>query len=201
MANSYQEAAWEKQRLAYQAKKLEEERLAIRCIDPARLRITKKQTNCVICDEPIIGRGIKYCSTKCADNFYCNHQWTAASNEAQKRNRAVNFITRIETRDYPEVAAHWHREAIPAYSKDYTFTYSCCSMCLKPAGLPEYKWQESLARRLEVDHILPMNGGNRALTCMNHQENLRVICHECHLEVTKEQRRAGLIGKAFAKRY
>ena len=42
--------------------------------------------------------------------------------------------------------------------------------------------------RLEVNHILPLVGSYRSVTCLNHQGNLEVLCHVCHLAVTKEQR-------------
>lgn len=44
--------------------------------------------------------------------------------------------------------------------------------------------------RLEVNHILPLAGGYRSVTCMNHQSNLEVLCYRCHLTVTKGQRSA-----------
>ena len=38
-----------------------------------------------------------------------------------------------------------------------------------------------------------------AVRCSNHQDNLEALCHACHLDVTAEQRRAGLIGKPRAQ--
>jgi hypothetical protein len=43
--------------------------------------------------------------------------------------------------------------------------------------------------RLEVNHILPLAGSYRAVTCLNHQTNLEVLCRRCHLTVTRDQRR------------
>ncbi|HWC28975.1 MAG TPA: hypothetical protein VG845_02730 [Dehalococcoidia bacterium] len=42
--------------------------------------------------------------------------------------------------------------------------------------------------RLEVNHILPLKGVYRGVSCFNHQSNLEVLCHRCHLQVTREQR-------------
>jgi 5-methylcytosine-specific restriction endonuclease McrA len=53
-----------------------------------------------------------------------------------------------------------------------------------------------IAARPEVNHIEPVNGGPRHFTCRNHQDNLEVLCHECHVVVTSEQRAAGLFQKA-----
>jgi hypothetical protein len=41
---------------------------------------------------------------------------------------------------------------------------------------------------LEVNHIVPRNGGGYGPGCHHHQENLQVLCHSGHLEVTAEQR-------------
>jgi hypothetical protein len=38
--------------------------------------------------------------------------------------------------------------------------------------------------RLEVNHILPLAGSYRSVTCLNHQTNLEVLCHRCHQAVT-----------------
>ena len=43
--------------------------------------------------------------------------------------------------------------------------------------------------RLEVNHIQPLVGAYRGVTCLNHQSNLEVLCHRCHVSVTREQRR------------
>jgi hypothetical protein len=43
--------------------------------------------------------------------------------------------------------------------------------------------------RLEVNHILPLRGSYRGVTCSNHLSNLEVLCHRCHLLTTAEQRR------------
>lgn len=43
--------------------------------------------------------------------------------------------------------------------------------------------------RLEVNHIDPLVGTYRGVTCRNHQSNLEVLCHRCHVTVTNEQRR------------
>ena len=38
--------------------------------------------------------------------------------------------------------------------------------------------------RLEVNHIQPLGGRYRGVTCLNHQENLEVLCHRCHVLAT-----------------
>ena len=68
-----------------------------------------------------------------------------------------------------------------------------CEQCgFKPADVRRDPSLKSAYRRyelkLEVNHIEPLIGGYRAFTCLNHQSNLEVLCHRCHLAVTKEQR-------------
>ena len=47
--------------------------------------------------------------------------------------------------------------------------------------------------RLEVNHITPLAGAYRTVNCGNHQANLEVLCHACHVVTTAGQRsdRAG----------
>jgi 5-methylcytosine-specific restriction endonuclease McrA len=42
-------------------------------------------------------------------------------------------------------------------------------------------------RRLEVNHIEPIRGGPRTMSCLNHLDNLETLCHACHLIVTAQQ--------------
>lgn len=43
----------------------------------------------------------------------------------------------------------------------------------------------------EVDHIIPMSGADRSqMSCLHHQDNLRLLCVACHRTVTAQQRTA-----------
>ena len=53
-----------------------------------------------------------------------------------------------------------------------------CKMCLQ------------LTRDPEVNHITPRNGKGYGNGCWNHQDNLEVLCHDCHVKVTMWQGRA-----------
>jgi hypothetical protein len=64
-----------------------------------------------------------------------------------------------------------------------------CERCgFKPADVKKDPERRFLFRRhelrLEVNHIHPLGGRYRGVTCLNHQENLEVLCHSCHLLVT-----------------
>jgi hypothetical protein len=68
-----------------------------------------------------------------------------------------------------------------------------CQRCgFKPSVVrkdPEAKAAYSrFELRLEVNHILPLRGSYRGVTCSNHLSNLEVLCHRCHLVATAEQR-------------
>ena len=53
-------------------------------------------------------------------------------------------------------------------------TNNLCARCWKQAD--------------EVNHIKPISGGIRWITCLNHQENLEALCHSCHLDFTYPSR-------------
>lgn len=42
----------------------------------------------------------------------------------------------------------------------------------------------------EVNHIVPREGSGYGTGCWNHQDNLELLCHDCHVGVTAEQARA-----------
>lgn len=42
---------------------------------------------------------------------------------------------------------------------------------------------------LEVNHIVPRNGGGYNSGCWNHLAGLETLCHDCHVAVTRAQRR------------
>lgn len=131
--------------------------------------VRMKDGLCVVCRNQLPIRKLRYCSKPCADWFAENHFWGMARTAAYKR-----LVFNIATRS------------------------GCCSRCGEPEapfGLPgDAEYPAYLRTRLEVDHIKPINGGARSTTCANHQDNLRVVCHSCHLVLTAEQRAAGLIG-------
>lgn len=51
----------------------------------------------------------------------------------------------------------------------------------------------------EVNHIVPLVGSHRGWSCLNHEANLEVLCHDCHARVTREQRRSRAAAAASTK--
>lgn len=46
---------------------------------------------------------------------------------------------------------------------------------------------------IQVNHIVPCKGKHGTWGCHHHSANLEVLCKECHLETTAEQRAKGLL--------
>jgi hypothetical protein len=72
--------------------------------------------------------------------------------------------------------------------------YACERCGFRPADVrrdPEAR--KRFARhelRLEVNHVVPLAGAYRLVSCANHQSNLEVLCHGCHALVTAAGRRS-----------
>ena len=46
-------------------------------------------------------------------------------------------------------------------------------------------------QKVEVNHIVPVRGKRNEWGCHHHQENLEVLCHDCHVAATRKQRAEG----------
>lgn len=159
----------------------------------------RKDGLCIVCREPLPKRRLRYCSDACGKWFSENHDWGPASHAALRANIEVNFVLQHVVSVIPG-GAHWRTgEIIPERRSERDVKRGCCSRCKQPeldyAYLGDGTYRAHLDSRLEVDHIIPLNGRYRVKSCENHQSNLRVVCHRDHIEITKEQRRLGLIGK------
>lgn len=64
-----------------------------------------------------------------------------------------------------------------------------CDHCgaVDPGKRPDGK-RYRYRSRFEVNHVVPLNGGRRGWSCLNHPDNLETLCHTCHLKVTSAQR-------------
>lgn len=74
-----------------------------------------------------------------------------------------------------------------------------CQRCgFKPSAVRKDPAQLALYSRhelkLEVNHIEALRGTYRFVSCLNHAENLEVLCHRCHVAWTNEGRRAASDG-------
>ncbi len=74
--------------------------------------------------------------------------------------------------------------------------YACQRCGFKPSAVRSDPAQaRGYARhelKLEVNHIVALRGRYRFVSCLNHADNLEVLCHRCHVGVTNEHRAAAL---------
>lgn len=130
-------------------------------------------SGCRQCGAPIADSRA-YCSVECSDVFQRNHFWNTASYAALERARPFG----------PTQKVHGHPwRGLPV-----------CSRCFKVCQSFRDK------REAEVNHIKPLNGTRPHFGCCHHQDNLEVVCHDCHVQIGIEQRAAGLIGRRVATR-
>lgn len=73
-----------------------------------------------------------------------------------------------------------------------------CERCHQPGEM--FDNGRVIRSGLEVNHIEPVRGGKRFATCLNHADNLEVLCRPCHLEVTEEQFRPHRAAARLAQR-
>lgn len=142
--------------------------------DRYRAECCAAQSGCRQCGTEIPPRRA-YCSNDCQNAFEREHFWSTARAEAIRR--------WLEADGGP-----------------------VCPRCsLMPLREPKFyggahrKWWWQLLRfKPEVNHIVPLNRQrcrSYHFGCFNHQSNLEVVCQRCHVQITKEQRAAGLIGR------
>lgn len=151
----------------------------------------KRQPACIVCGGELPPRRRSYCSDEHARWFVENHDWTTARHAAWTENNKVNCVE-IETEE-----TYYNHVTKEVAKRIIKIKRPACSRCGEAEST--YGANNFLHTQLEVDHIIPLNGSPRGKTCLNHQTNLRVVCHRCHLILTAEQRAAGLIGKRKTK--
>jgi hypothetical protein len=114
---------------------------------------------CRRCDRTLTGRSRKYCTKRCSRLFIQNHNFRKARVAARKRARGPC--------ECPRVRSHVKCQH--------------CGTCEGQVKLTKFT--------MEVNHIIPRNGQSlRGYSCINHVDVLEVLCHACHLIVTRKQR-------------
>jgi len=111
---------------------------------------------CVMCGGELPKRRRIYCSEECAERYVHLFSWGEAQRDALKR-------------------AHW-RCQICGVSNDGLFKI----------GVKLLDWDDNsiyILYRLEVHHIIPLSGADRAWHPLNVPWNLLVLCHDCHVYV------------------
>ncbi len=130
---------------------------------------------CRNCGRPPTGRFTYYCGAACRDVFEADHFWSTARWTAIDQASIFRIIpagARAKKAHLPDETIAWQQRR-----------GSVCACCGR-MGFGEG----------EVNHIAPVNGERGFFSCANHQDNLEVLCHPCHVMATREQRRRGIIG-------
>ncbi len=110
-----------------------------------------------------MGRRTRWCSKKCEQNYRLNHHWNEARHAAIERDKGC-------------VKCGW-TDDLPYYTRRGQFV-----LWPKAALLGhEENW-------LEVNHVVPRMGASYKTGCINHLAGLEVLCHRCHVKVTRRQK-------------
>ena len=123
---------------------------------------------------------------------------------------ALDWRDYVFCRDLTIKACRWCRGPIGHRGRVY-----CCPECAEAFSINHFWGMASWAalkradyrceicastRLLEVHHKVPLEGGYRNVTCLNHQANLIALCHDCHQRTHFPVTQAMLAAAARLKR-
>lgn len=114
---------------------------------------------CARCGATLTGRRTRWCSRACELVYEQNHYWNSARAAALRAG-----LNRCRRCGWSPMSRQL--TLFPGLSKH---------------GYNGDNW-------LEVNHIIPRNGKGYGTGCHHHLTNLEVLCHGCHVKVTKRQR-------------
>jgi hypothetical protein len=120
---------------------------------------------CARCGNGLSGQ-IRWCSITCEQQYLRNHNWNMARQAALERD------------DHCCVKCGWMPEACGYLDNGQFVLWSRSNLTLEP----EANW-------LEVNHIIPRRGAGYDFGCHHHLATLETLCHQCHVKVTRRQRR------------
>lgn len=139
--------------------------MSVRC--DALVWPERSERRCDGCGDALTGRQRRWCSDDCANLYWTNHRFNRAREACRERSVARYRLVEIYGPDGTVerqcyVPTHWR-----------------CAHCGRHTPFPE------------VNHIRPAMGAHAAESCIHHQDNLEVLCGDCHAVVTRRQRRRG----------
>lgn len=157
------------------------------CVDVLDLN---RRHVCRSCERPLAPRRA-YCSDKCRLVFEQDHFWGLARARALKRARIEGLI--LEPAPQPLTVDDilrgrgQKRQAELLLGRERLASLGDVSPRIRRYRGYRCALCGQLTEEPEVNHIKPVLGGHRSVTCLNHEENLEVLCHTCHLGATAQQ--------------
>lgn len=120
---------------------------------------TGNNDECRWCSRTLDPKQKRWCSGSCLDTWRLHHRYFFARQLAVKLSRRKCSCVR--------------RKGEPRHS--------CCAAC----GLCEsiVKLRGGI---MTCDHIIPRRGDKSRFSCKHHQDNLQILCSNCHANKTKE---------------
>lgn len=122
---------------------------------------------CRACGADLTKAQRSWCGAPCKLMYENNHYWNAARHAAVKRGRVCT-------------KCHWTEDQYQEASLTTEGQYVMWTRTMLLTHSPD-NW-------LEVNHIVPRRGEGYGTGCWHHQSNLEVLCHKCHVKVTRLQR-------------
>jgi predicted nucleic acid-binding Zn ribbon protein len=149
------------------------------CCDVLEL---KRRHVCRMCERPLPPRRV-YCSETCRLVFESDHFWGLAKFKAKKRARIQGLVldppgAPLTVEDVLRGRGAKREAQLRAGAQEAQVRRYSGYRCERCNGLTEDP---------EINHITPVIGGNRSVTCLNHEENLELLCHACHVGTTTDQ--------------
>jgi hypothetical protein len=141
--------------------------------------------HCMACGQKLTGRQKRWCGREECRGFYGrNHWWTMA------RNTAIRRVTVYEPRRDVHPDAVWDLG---------NPLWTMCDQCGREIRSyterdADGKYVRFVSDVPEVNHVEPRWGAGYGTGCWNHQTNLQVLCHECHVAETARQKRERIAG-------
>ena len=146
------------------------ERVAEECVLAAGIR----KGHCTWCGRELAGRQRRWCSEIHEWSFGVNHAFGRGSSALKLAVGHCVLCGKYLDHEPDVQRTRYHNPRYPGHVR---------------VSNPDYL-------NLEADHIERANGSHGVFGCQHHWSNLRVLCHECHIGVTTEQRRDDAAARA-----
>lgn len=142
---------------------------------------------CQYCGDILPKYRRRWCDDECSLLVATNHVWTLAKRAVYLRDASkcqmcgCHVWNSVDIYKHPERPRQQHISFL-GDPEGYRRSHAEYAAAIE-------QWQLSMKPFMaEVNHIVPRNGGGYNSGCHNHLDNLQLLCHRCHVGVTKQQR-------------